>query len=494
MFSGQPKTLIDGKPDLFIGLVGAVGTDLRATSRSIEQAMSGYGYRCVFLRLSDLIRSSPLAGLAGHTEALREDDRISSLMDSGNRIRSIAKDSSAVSWLAIKQIAAHRKANQASSGSVGTCFVLNSLKHKAEVDLLKRIYNRSFFAISVYSPLSERLAYLKNAISKSHKQPLKKSDFEGGARELIRRDQNEPDNPFGQNVRDAFCQADLFVRAGAPEKSQIERFLSLLFGDPRETPTIEEHAMFVAKAASLRSADLSRQVGASIVTKQGQVVSVGCNEVPKSGGGHFWPGHDEKTKDDRDHNWGVDPNARMIRDMVAEVLRDFIQRKWIRESVAKSNDVSALIESLFRPAVGQSLKELRAGSIIEFGRIVHAEMSAVCDAALRGVAVEGCTLICTTFPCHMCARHLIASGISRVIYIEPYPKSLTAELYEKSILVEAEQSDGSPCGDRVVFASFVGVSPNRFAELFSYRVGKDAEGYAVEWKPDTKMTDRKSVV
>lgn len=55
---------------------------------------------------------------------------------------------------------------------------------------------------------------------------------------------------------------------------------------------------------------------------------------------------------------------------------------------------------------------------------MHAEMFAITDAARRGLSVRDATLYCTTFPCHMCARHIIASGIRKVVYIEPYPKSM----------------------------------------------------------------------
>ena len=68
--------------------------------------------------------------------------------------------------------------------------------------------------------------------------------------------------------------------------------------------------------------------------------------------------------------------------------------------------------------------------LLEFGRMVHAEMAALMDAARRGISVKGCLMYVTTFPCHMCARHIIAAGIQKVIYIEPYPKSKVGELYE----------------------------------------------------------------
>jgi cytidine deaminase len=177
--------------------------------------------------------------------------------------------------------------------------------------------------------------------------------------------------------------------------------------------------------------------------------------------------------------------------MLIEVVQTLKKRKWFNRAIMTSNDIPGLVERLFSSNAAVSLKELRAGNLIEFGRIVHAEMSAIVDAARRGVAVQGATLVCTTFPCHMCARHIIGSGIGRVVYIEPYPKSLTAELYPESVSIEAtEPNHERPKTRRVIFSSFIGVSPNKFAELFSYRKGKDSEGFAIKWKPSSSAKPR----
>src|SRR5712671_1457604 len=102
-------------------------------------------------------------------------------------------------------------------------------------------------------------------------------------------------------------------------------------------------------------------------------------------------------------------------------------------------------------------------NVLEFGRVVHAEMSAITDAARRGLSVERATLYCTTFPCHICARHIISSGIKRVVYIEPYPKSMAQRLYPEAIC-----SEGQPVNDgQVKFEPFLGVSPGRYTDLFA---------------------------
>ena len=73
---------------------------------------------------------------------------------------------------------------------------------------------------------------------------------------------------------------------------------------------------------------------------------------------------------------------------------------------------------------GGALKDAAVMDLTEYGRVVHAEMHALCDAARLGKAIKGATLYCTTFPCHNCTKHILAAGIRRVVYIEPYPKSL----------------------------------------------------------------------
>src|SRR5882757_10653799 len=78
--------------------------------------------------------------------------------------------------------------------------------------------------------------------------------------------------------------------------------------------------------------------------------------------------------------------------------------------------------------------------LTEFGRVVHAEMCAICDAARLGRSVKGATLFVTTFPCHNCAKHILAAGLDRVVYMEPYPKSHVDQLHKNEIEIEKKTS------------------------------------------------------
>lgn len=48
-------------------------------------------------------------------------------------------------------------------------------------------------------------------------------------------------------------------------------------------------------------------------------------------------------------------------------------------------------------------------------RTIHAEQNAICQAAKRGVSVQGATVYCKLAPCRTCAMLLIACGIKRIV-------------------------------------------------------------------------------
>ena len=51
---------------------------------------------------------------------------------------------------------------------------------------------------------------------------------------------------------------------------------------------------------------------------------------------------------------------------------------------------------------------------------VHAEQNAIADCAKRGVSCRGCIAYITHYPCIICFRMLIASGIYHIKYIHDY--------------------------------------------------------------------------
>jgi hypothetical protein len=77
-----------------------------------------------------------------------------------------------------------------------------------------------------------------------------------------------------------------------------------------------------------------------------------------------------------------------------------------------------------------------------------------------------------TFPCHNCARHIVAAGISLVYFLEPYEKSLASELHGDAIDIDGQSGslgtvntqDDAP---RVQFFHFEGVAPRQYLNMFT---------------------------
>ena len=60
---------------------------------------------------------------------------------------------------------------------------------------------------------------------------------------------------------------------------------------------------------------------------------------------------------------------------------------------------------------------------------VHAEQNAICDCAKRGVSSDGCTVYVTHYPCVICTRIQLASGIREINYILDYKNDPLVEYF-----------------------------------------------------------------
>jgi deoxycytidylate deaminase len=457
-------------PELFIGVVSATGTDLSVATQVLQEQLAQFTYRTENTHLIELLHQLQKWRVLPEAPI---DERISTHMDAGNEFRTTLGSSAALALLGIGDFRNKRKninSSRAADEPVPRCaYLLRGLKHPSEVQALRDIYDRGLILVGVYSSHQARLDYLTRRISES-RHDFQIDLYRSKAEYLIHRDQEESGNRFGQNVRDTFHRADIFVDVNQPAsvRASLARFVELLFGYSVHTPTRDEYGMFHAQAAALRSADMGRQVGAAIATDDGAIVAVGTNEVPKAGGGLYW---ELDEPDRRDFVLGYDSNDRRKRNLMADLLERLKTEGWLS---AEKQEVS--VEQLLELALAEgkptSLRKAEIMNVLEFGRTVHAEMAALIDAARRGVSVNGGTLYSTTFPCHICARHIVAAGIRRVVYIEPFPKSLAAQLYPDSIAVEA--SSGPP--KQVVFEPFVGVAPRQYMNLFSMTERKQADG------------------
>lgn len=89
--------------------------------------------------------------------------------------------------------------------------------------------------------------------------------------------------------------------------------------------------------------------------------------------------------------------------------------------------------------VGHQLKQLvhEDGTVTKHCvRTVHAEQNAICQAARRGIGIQGATLYCRMTPCRTCAMMIINCGIVRVVCERKYHDGVESEeMFSKAGLV-----------------------------------------------------------
>ncbi|MHB1142822.1 MAG: deaminase [Sulfuricaulis sp.] len=472
------------RPELIIGFVAPVGVNVHYLCEKTAKVLREFKYNPVEIRLSKLLER--FTGWAPPSSS-SEDQRISHLQKMGHDFREALRNPAALGLASLVKIREERAelSTNPDEPADGVAYLLNQLKHPSEVGLLRKVYGPSFVLIAAHARKSTRESSLVRSIANSEDRSTQDDDI-AKARNIIRIDDEEPGSigadELGQNTRNTYPLADLFVNfeqeTGA--ESDVRRFMDLLFGHPFHTPRPDEVAMYHASAAALRSSDESRQVGAVIVnvkrdsrhqTSNIEVIATGMNEVPMRGGGFYWDGS-ANSPDARDQ-WLIayrsDDRALTIKkDVLTELLEVLKSKEWFTPPIA-----STQTPHLLRELIPDGLKGTQFLNIGEFQRQVHAEMAALIDSARRGVAVDGRTMFVTTFPCHNCAKHIIAAGIKHVVYLEPYPKSRASMLHEEEI--ELESKDGPPSDEdrkddvapKVVFSPYTGIAPRQYRRLFS---------------------------
>lgn len=468
-----------GRPELIFGLVGPLGTRLTGLADHTESNLRSFGYTTIRIKVSDLLQHfqewTPVAGDGAG-------ERVRHLQAAANSVREHLTDGAILARAAIAEIRKIRREHTGDPDRAAPdcAFIVYQLKNPAEVALLRQTYGDAFYLIGGHACRDNRIDAFARLIAESHYDASDYKKYQKEAIDLIEIDERS-DGEYGQSMRDTYPEADVFVDLN-PEYGEvaIRRFIELLFGHPFHTPTPGEYAMYLASAVSLRSSDKNRQVGAVIVDigesdhgviGNANVLAVGMNEVPRAGGGFYW---DQSSPDRRDQALGEDRAEKIKIGILTEIVERIGSAEWLGQKAVDMSSNAVAREWL------STLNKTQFMNIGEFSRPVHAEMAAIIDAARRGVSIDGCSIYVTTFPCHNCAKHIVAAGLRRVIYLEPYPKSRAEALYREELICDAP--DSKPVDGRVVFCAYTGVAPRQYAKLFSMAVRGGENGPTVwEW-------------
>lgn len=138
-----------------------------------------------------------------------------------------------------------------------------------------------------------------------------------------------------------------------------------------DRPSWEEYFMEITRLVARRSSCLRRQVGATLI-KDRNILATGYNGTPSG--------------------------------------------------IRHCSEVGCLRQQMQVPS----------GERHELCRGLHAEQNAIIQAAKHGVNISDATLYCTNFPCVICTKMIINSGLSSIVYLDGYPDKLSAEMFSES--------------------------------------------------------------
>jgi cytidine deaminase len=297
---------LEAFPELFIGLAGPMGVDIDAVTAGLKRALTRVGYATKLIKVTD-----EMMAFEADVEPAAGDDFYNMAMFKirhANKLCDTRQDTATLMRIVIDRITKMRKqdGSDVSKTFPRTAFVIRQLKRPEEVRLLRSVYGKQFLLVSAYGSKDRRLKVLQKKLIRSLPVGTSEADINAKAMKLVITDEHE-ENDWGQNLRDTFHLADVFVDGTSKQKidTKIKRFINAFFGRTDLTPSKAEYGMYAATSASLRSSDLSRQVGAAAFSDDGELITQGCNEVPKAFGGTYW---DSEEPDHRDVKLGDDPN------------------------------------------------------------------------------------------------------------------------------------------------------------------------------------------
>ncbi len=314
--------------------------------------------------------------------------------------------------------------------------MFDSIRNPAEIDFLRTKF-QDFYVIAVDSAEGDRWERIKEKeyISKGlNYEQFKKDDV---------RDKNEEGIVYGQQVALCVDQADYLLRNDNDSmitselafkrvlKGKLEDPIMLFRGGTR-IPSKQETYMSIAFTASLMSECVKRQVGAVILDRIGNVVSIGYNMPPKP----------------------LKPCYKQFGDCYREIV---ISRTM--ENVSNCPYCGKTLEALHYPYTCPYCNENIYKKIISdraIGRCMslHAEEKALANATAADLS--NCAMYVTTFPCFHCAQKILDAGISRLCYFESYPDLDAVKLFNLA----------SSKGKTVKIQKFEGVKARAYMKLF----------------------------
>jgi deoxycytidylate deaminase len=317
-------------------------------------------------------------------------------------------------------------------GHQKTHFAIDAFRNPHEVEYFRYRYSEFYlFSITAESTIrSTRNQYVKDIDNRDSGKDISQLDIHKlNVSKCVYLSDIQIDNSENADEHVSFYQKLLY-------------YASLIQSPGCVPPTTHELFMSQAYGLSLKSTCISRQVGAVIVGVNGYVVGAGWNDV---GAGQIGCGlrrvSDVRATDNDDLPLHPAPESAFRDELSKKEKKEYFcfKDEYSKYEIGKKisafkhkglndSDLAGIspddIETVAK-VQGRYIKIKR----LEFCRALHAEENALLQSAkIGGVGVKGGTIYTTYFPCELCSKKIYQSGITEIVYTEPYPDSVAQDV------------------------------------------------------------------
>ena len=427
-----------------IGFTGSLGSGCTFLAEGVRDTHRDC---CHYYRLSDFLRD------IAKQRGVRVPNT-SQLQDLGNDLRR-QEGNAALVKRCLQKIEDDNQSNRFVQGD-DTIILVDGIRNDGEVRTLRQFPN--FCLISVHAEAETRERRL---VGPEQDKRFKNSK---SFREADGRDHRE-DVAYGQQVKQCNYMADVIINndkdIAETETRERNEYFNRIFNDyihpvralrqgkqvHDRPPSPSETLMTMAYCVSKRSRCLKRKVGAVIAyvrpaqrtsaqtlgaeqPVEFQVVSSGYNDVPlgtKACVFEFEKCYRDYLQAELAKKFHHCPNCGKRIPIKLKCPHCGTKNATIQSQCVKCEEellprftceeCACMIFSEYLPGGRDT-----PGKLLDVCRALHAEENAIIRLAGIGKASNGeLVLYTTTFPCNLCANKIVAAGIRRVVYAEPYP-------------------------------------------------------------------------
>ncbi len=295
--------------------------------------------------------------------------------------------------------------------------VIDAIRNPYEAFYLKRRY-ANFYLMSINTSEAQRVKSLRE-VRKFELSDIERLDNKEYPHKLT-----GGGKFIAQNIQECIENSDIHIHNSKINPfvnndlvSQLAWYLALMMHPGLVMPTSIENCMQIAYTAKKSSGCISRQVGAVVTDSGYSIKSVGWNSTPQGQTPCLLRNAEDLLRGANESDYSdYERNDHKFRKALSDKYSQVIFK-----SGSSNRNLSFCFKGVQNEIEGEKNQV--------HTRALHAEENAFLQIAkYGGQHLAGGVLFTTASPCELCAKKAYQLGISKIVYIDPYPGIATEHI------------------------------------------------------------------